>query len=57
MAYESLRDNVDDCDAAFLLTPLLDQYDLDSFTDGVQSQIQDLNEDSLNELASDVSEA
>lgn len=54
-AYETLRSNVDDCDAAFFLAPLLDEYDLDSFTDGVQSEIEDLNEESLNELATDVS--
>lgn len=54
-AYESLRSEVDGCPAGALLAPLLDDYDVDSFAEGVQSEIQDLDEESLNELAGDVS--
>eukprot|EP00903_Cladosiphon_okamuranus_P012954 g12093.t1 len=53
-SYESLRSNVDDCDDAFVLGPLMDEFDLNSVTEGVQSEIEDLNAEILNELASDV---
>lgn len=55
VAFDALRGNVDDCGTAgSVLGPLLDAFDLNSVTDGVQSEIDDLNEESLSELASDV---
>ncbi len=54
-SYDLLRSDVDGCQLGFLLAPALDAYDLGSFTSSVQSSIDDLNEESLDELATDVS--
>lgn len=43
------------CDVGEVLTPLLDVFDLGSLTGGVQSAIDDINEDVLDEVARDVS--
>eukprot|EP00752_Nemacystus_decipiens_P005381 g4879.t1 len=59
-AYDTLRDSVDSvegvegCDTVSALAFLLDGDELDSLTDGVQSEIEGLNEESLAELAGDV---
>jgi len=54
-SYDLLRTDVDGCQFGFLLAPVLDEFDLGTFTGSVQSSIDDLNEESLDELATDVS--
>lgn len=54
-SYGLLRTEVDECQYGFLLAPALDEYDLQSFTTSVQSSMDDLNEEDLDELATDVS--
>lgn len=46
---------MEDCDVGVVLTPLLDVFDLGSLTGGVQSAIDDINEEVLDEVARDVS--
>lgn len=55
-AYNVLLTNVEDCEDSAILSALLgDAVDIDSFADLLSAELDDLNSESLNELADDVS--
>lgn len=54
-SYTVLVESVDGCDNSGTLSALLSSFDFDAFVSEVQSELQDLDQDSLSELASDVS--
>lgn len=55
-AYVSLQENVSNCAGSAIISPLLDEaIDLESFSEGLQSELDALSADSLSGLADDVS--
>ncbi|CAN0284843.1 unnamed protein product, partial [Scytosiphon promiscuus] len=53
-AFDVLQNSVGACESSAVISFVLSSFDLSSLTDGVQGEIDNLNEDSLGELASDV---
>ena len=54
-SYDDLQVAVGACDVGDVLLPLLDVFNLGDLTGGVQTAIDDLNEDVLDQVATDVS--